>query len=502
MNKPHRQRSLGCRADASGPIPRIGRWVIERRDEMLTCAFSTVLHGALVLILALIVVPGELKKEFFALITSRVAEDEAVEPEPVEIIRQPERIDEVNVVDDTPQLNPGRLAAISSPADFDISDKDIAVELDDPDTPVIDVRLGKYGGRSKAGRQALLRQHGGSEASEAAVAAGLAWLASIQRHDGSWNFPEIGRGSDVVSWNESRGTLHSPIGATSMALLCFLGAGHTHKQDGRYRTTVQQGLEFLQANVTELRHGADLRGDSGGRGNSGMYVQGLATIVVCEASGMVSDDRKLRSFAQAAVNFVAWAQDPKGGGWRYEPQQAGDTSVAGWQIMALTSARAAKIRVSRNNLRRAGRFLDSVAADGGAQYGYTGQQKNRATTTAVGLLCRMYLGWGRRNRALRRGVEWLSQRGPSPDNMYYNYYATQVLHHWSGAKWNRWNKVMREQLIRSQRRTGPGKGSWDPVGRRHEPGGRIYQTALSVMTLEVYYRHLPLYRREAVAVEF
>jgi hypothetical protein len=84
--------------------------------------------------------------------------------------------------------------------------------------------------------------------------------------------------------------------------------------------------------------------------------------------------------------------------------------------------------------------------------------------------------------------------------MYYNYYATQVMHHWGGKPWERWNGVMREYLIHTQSQRGHEKGRWwfngsDPGS---SAGGRLYCTAMAAMTLEVYYRHMPLYRDQAV----
>jgi len=40
--------------------------------------------------------------------------------------------------------------------------------------------------------------------------------------------------------------------------------------------------------------------------------------------------------------------------------------------------------------------------------------------------------------------------------------------------------------------------SWSPHGADgHNRGGRIYMTSLALLTLEVYYRHLPLYDKSA-----
>ena len=123
-------------------------------------------------------------------------------------------------------------------------------------------------------------------------------------------------------------------------------------------------------------------------------------------------------------------------------------------------------------------------------------------TTAVGLLCRMYLGWKRDNPHLKNGVEYLSKVGPSPSDMYYNYYATQVMHHWGEEEWVKWNNVMREMLVKRQIREGHAAGSWPPSGGHSAVGGRLLETCLSAMTLEVYYRHLPIYDRKKIQVEF
>jgi len=182
-----------------------------------------------------------------------------------------------------------------------------------------------------------------------------------------------------------------------------------------------------------------------------------------------------------------------GGGWRYQPRQAGDTSVTGWQIVALKTGYFAYLRVPPITLKKAENFLDSVQTNGGAGYGYTTPGTGPATT-AIGLLCRMYLGWKRDNEALKRGVEWLSEQGPSKSNLYYDYYATQVMRHYGGEAWKQWNAEMRDFLVEAQVREGPEAGSWFVKGDLGaERGGRLYCTSLAALILEVYYRHTPIY---------
>jgi hypothetical protein len=113
-------------------------------------------------------------------------------------------------------------------------------------------------------------------------------------------------------------------------------------------------------------------------------------------------------------------------------------------------------------------------------------------------LCRQYLGWKHDDERLRRGVDYLLMNPVNygDQNVYYWYYATQVLHHMDGKDWDKWNAVMRQQVPEHQVQTGPEKGSWSPSEDRWGVrAGRLYTTCLSIYMLEVYYRHLPLYKQ-------
>src|SRR5437764_9305381 len=174
-----------------------------------------------------------------------------------------------------------------------------------------------------------------------------------------------------------------------MAVLPFLGAGQSHQQ-GQYKQVVERGLYFLTSQMRVRNEGGMHAGDLAQSGGT-MYSHGLAAITLCEAYAM-THDRKLMGPAQLSLNHIMYAQDPVGGGWRYIPRQAGDTSAVGWQLMALKSGHMAYLRVDPKTIQGATHFLDTVGTDSGSYYGYTDPGRGQATT-AVGLLCRMYLGW-------------------------------------------------------------------------------------------------------------
>ena len=118
--------------------------------------------------------------------------------------------------------------------------------------------------------------------------------------------------------------------------------------------------------------------------------------------------------------------------------------------------------------------------------------------TAEALLCRMYMGWTKEFPGLVQGVDYLTREHMPKrrsSNFYYWYYATQVLHHYGGKQWKKWNRQMRDILVELQEKRGHEAGSWEPRGPHGSQGGRLYATALAVCSLEVYYRHTPIFRQ-------
>jgi hypothetical protein len=328
--------------------------------------------------------------------------------------------------------------------------------------------------------------------SEQAVYRGLKWLAAHQRDDGGWNFNHHITGCKYCA---NPGTHGSMTAATGLALLPFLGAGHTHQKAGEFQETVRKGLEFLKSRVKQTPLGGDLQD------GSNLYSQGIATLALCEAYAMTRD-RDLQATCVEAVRFIVNAQNKPGGGWRYYPGELGDTTVTGWMLMALKSAQLSYISVPSDVWPLAKHFLDTVQEDGGAAYGYQSPEKDRTTMTAIGLLCRMYGGWPRHQEALGRGVRAVGRKGPSKSDLYFDYYATQTLRHYGGSEWHTWNRAMRDYLVESQEVRGHMSGSWYFHDQHGDQGGRVYNTAMAVLILEVYYRHLPIYGFRAVGETF
>lgn len=448
---------------------------------------SFIVHMSLLLVLALIVWQNQTpathlgltvelgtSEPEFEMLESQLEPDEVQFEIPSEDAPQPPTIEraEIAIKKEVAQPVPGEVAAPRNP----LANSQLLIP--------IGVRGGGLEGRSPDSRAKLVETRGGNAASEAAVARGLAWLADHQLDDGSWRLNHhLAPGCNGLCRHP--GNVGSTTAATALALLPFLGAGHTHEQ-GKYQDVVRRGIYYLGSRMRLTPAGGDLQEGT-------MYAQALATIALCEAYVM-SEDEGLREFCQAAIDFIVNAQH-SGGGWRYFPGQAGDTTSFGWQLMALKSGQLGRMRIPSPTFTMSSQFLDSVQANGGANYGYQRPEIN-PTNTAIGLLSRMYLGWNRERPALQRGVDYLADLGPSANNMYYNYYATQVLHHYDGPQWQPWNEMLRDHLIQTQAREGHESGSWYFEESHTKAAGRLYNTAMAIMILEVYYRHMPLYTED------
>jgi len=339
---------------------------------------------------------------------------------------------------------------------------------------------------------------------EETVDLGLNFLLRHQLADGSWSLQGI---------NGEPASLVTDTAATALALLAFQGAGYNHREH-QYADVVRGGIEYLLKNQ---KPDGDLFLPMDEQSNQSvwLYSHALATLVLCEAYGMTQDP-SLKEPAQKALNFIVASQHPERGGWRYAPQVGSDTSVTGWMMMALKSGELAGLEVPEATYASIRQWLDKSQASQREQHLYrynplapdTIQQRHgrevSKTMTAVGLLMRLYLGWRRDNPNMVQGAEYLAENLPSlgtnrdpQRDTYYWYYATQVMFHMGGDYWKAWNDRLHPLLMEGQIKEGPLAGSWDPRGpvpdRWAPHAGRLYVTTMNILSLEIYYRHLPLY---------
>jgi len=353
---------------------------------------------------------------------------------------------------------------------------------------------GIYSGRTSKGRAAARGGRGGTNTrAESAVMAGLKWLAKAQERDGSWNSKRWGGRSDYS------------VGMTGLALLCFLGAGYTD-QKGPFKTTVRRALTWLKANQKP----------DGRFPYQTFYEMGIAAMAVSEAYGLTRNPA-LGRMAQNAIDFICKEQ-PDHGGYVYGgkcPKATGDTSVTGWQIMAIKSGMCAELNVPDHAVERSRIFLKNAFRQyGQSAYRVGRKEPGSLAITSIALLCRIFLGGQEYEDEIRMSAQFLLSKelkdgralpgGATKTlvkNLYYTYYSALSMFQIGGEIWANWNKMFRDPLVKAQvhKQMEGGRyvrGSWDPAKHQYgKHGGRVYTTTMAILSLEVYYRFLPVYKR-------
>jgi len=351
-----------------------------------------------------------------------------------------------------------------------------------------------YADRIGTRRAAAAAARGGSPETERAVQAALVWLAATQSSDGRWNAARHGAGRGRANTGQHHTAVggRADHGVTGLALLAFLGAGNTHRE-GPYAATVARGIRFL---ADHQRPDGSLAGDA--EFFAALYCHGMATIAVGECAAM-SGDEQLLPVLDRAIRHTLAMQHPTAGGWRYAAGDRGDTSQLGWQVMALAAARNAGLSGFETAEARARGFLASVSSGtAGGLAAYRPGERSSVAMTAESLFCRLLLGMPADHPAAAEAITLLAGSHPSSStyNIYTWYYATLASFHAGGPPWEAWNQRLQAALLPLQHRSGgPLDGSWDPDAVWGGHGGRVYATALAALTLEVYYRYLPMHGR-------
>ena len=370
--------------------------------------------------------------------------------------------------------------------------------------------LGLYAKRTQGNRDRWIGQYGGTPESEAAVADGLDWLARHQMPAGHWG-PE-GLGNSNLSQCELGNPCSGKGGEyeasqTGLALLAFQAGGNYYFNDSTHSDAVRRGLDWLVEN--QRSDGGLIGTHPAGRKRQFhqyyMYEHGIAAFAlgeacaVARASGETPDPRYLRALRKA-MGFIEEMQH-NDGGWRYAPAlgRPSDTSVTGWQVLAIKTALEAGVPVSDYCLNRIGPFFDAHAEESTGRTRYQKGRTSSEATTGVGMLARQFLLDEADSPMVHKASDFLADLAERRwdtgakqrrDRDYYLWYnCTLAMFHAGGDNWQRWNSLIRDTLINLQRDDGCSRGSWDPESRWGGKGGRVYSTALATLCLEVYYRY-------------
>lgn len=336
-----------------------------------------------------------------------------------------------------------------------------------------------------------------------AVESGLSWLAEHQNDDGSWT-AKIGYklNNDYNFTSKTNGH----VGVTALACMAFMAGGNLPGR-GPYGEQVERGLGFILGSVQDdgyiTRH------------RTRMYSHAFATLCLAEVYGTTRRE-DVRRKLQKAVDFIVKSQNREGG-WRYEPYAIeSDMSIVVCQVLALRAARNIGIRVPKDTVDRAARYVVDSAVTGtastrrfnrfsssGMEVGTFRYQKDEISRssfalTSAGVTALHGLGIYS-DSAIERGIEFLIREMPRFNQSegrragghyffwYGHYYGVQAMYTVGSPYWEPYFEEVRSLLLDMQNED----GSWP---NRTGPG-EAFGTALGVLILEIPFRFLPIFQR-------
>jgi hypothetical protein len=306
------------------------------------------------------------------------------------------------------------------------------------------------------------------------VLAALRWLHFHQdRPGGKWDQDGFSKNCDPKHGAkcDRKGTSQYDVGVSGLALLAFMGGGHTHRT-GQFRKTVDLGIRWL------LKQQKDDGSLGVSKAESWVYSHAIATLAMCEAYALTLDP-KLKEPCENAVKYILKAKN-KDFGWKYKPDsKRSDSSVTGWMVLALHAAKTAGFSVPDSAFKGALAWFDRMTNTAG-KCGYMRPGDNGSvirgvgdhyaklpSMTGVSVFCRLLLGQKRSDKKMTKGTDILMANLPDwnkPKNtkvdFYYWFFGTCALHQFGGKKWEKWNTAMKKALLDTQRVGGCADGSW------------------------------------------
>jgi len=342
--------------------------------------------------------------------------------------------------------------------------------------------------RAPEQRKGLIAKLGGTPQSEEAVDHALRFLARQQEPDGRWT--QVSE----ESLPGKRAYNSHDMAITGLALLTFLARDNSPFEAGPYRQTIRRGLNYLLTNQSadgDLRGPPEFRGPASQQAN--LYDHAIAMLAISECA-LLTGDARLTASSRAAARFIVNAQDSDGGGWRYAPGQTGDTSVFGWEIMALHTAELLGFQIPSETRRLSHHYIDTACTGPrNVLASYQPGVDPTQTMTSEMIFARILLGEHLSDADVQDATEFLSRYAPDaahPD-LYCWYYASLCMLQMNSPAWSDWNARTRDTLVQLQTRGGFADGCWEINVRGIDRSGYIFTTAIATLTLEVYYRYAP-----------
>lgn len=299
---------------------------------------------------------------------------------------------------------------------------------------------------------------GTGESTDPALAHARDWLVRVQDDDGGWAMGRTGAGANYA------------VGTSALAVLALL-----EHDDPASRAAAERGVDFLLASQSS-------RGLFGPPITGSLYNHVLATYALLRAA---REDNRATAALDAAIALLVETQGPQGG-WTYL-RAAGDpnSSLTAWALLVLAEARAAGHAGLDTSIRDATRWIaGTVDAEGRAGYRRPGDHPHGSETLTAAVAWSLMRSGDRPSVPVGRMLDHVRQDAtdaPGEMDLYRAFLQAAALRAEDGN--GAGIGPLATRLRSLQEPAGSDAGSWPPLDRWSSAGGRVYSTALAMLTL-------------------
>jgi hypothetical protein len=327
---------------------------------------------------------------------------------------------------------------------------------------------------------------------------GLAWLATQQRADGSFQTRDVGQPA-----------------ITSLCILAFLARGHL-PGEGRYGADLNRAIEYVLscqqpdgvfAKVAPTMPTAKLNAS-----HTSNYNHTISGLMLAEVYGMTRGDlnRRIKPALEKAIAYASQRlPQPKRlsvdeGGWRYRtsfPRNDSDLSVTSWHLMFLRSCKNAGFQVPNHLVDEALQYVGRLYHPNPGTFVYSANTPSITRAMAGAGILSFTLGGRHGDERTERAGQFLLRHPFHEYNVpdfegeryfYSAFYSSLAMFQLGGRYWREFYPVLERTLVGNQRRD----GSWDTDCREVDAVfGRAYTTALVILALSPPTQLLPIFQR-------
>ncbi|HZN40815.1 MAG TPA: prenyltransferase/squalene oxidase repeat-containing protein [Planctomycetota bacterium] len=299
-----------------------------------------------------------------------------------------------------------------------------------------------------------------------AMNAGIGWLVRHQDENGGWSASEFQRHDPKTDLCTGTGKPDQDLPVTAWATLALLARGNTERE-GEHREALLKALRWLE---TQMQVDGFVGAPEAGNAVVAHALSCCVMVAVKSSSNQPPPQQSLERLVALRLPSGTWPAQPG--------ETKGDAMATFWASLACSIGTALgggrmDLEPTLSAMERGDLAMPSPALEATLRiYAQRGPKTDARLVELMDSLGKQVPRW--RDGPDATGMDFLDWHS-----------GTFAMIGAGDTAWVKWYQSLREALVVHQRTDGAHAGSWDPVDRNGKQGGRVYATAVNVLSLSL-----------------